>query len=208
MSIRSIIRTRCDRVRKYIYIIYEHEISLLKITIFTILPTLRPLAAHGVWCPAAGQNLENWTTVPSLYSWNIAECDVKPQTTMQTNSTTRNTLFMKYTSIMLRWDKFCGPAINRVSRRQWTPTAINCVTVNLANEARGYVILHKRSLIRVQTDSLLFTSPAKIDVDLWHKFSHWYYKYNICRFRGRVAEFLPPPLWSKMFNENCHFGHF
>ena len=29
---------------------------------------LRPLADHGVGCPAAGQNLENWTTVPSLYS--------------------------------------------------------------------------------------------------------------------------------------------
>ena len=28
----------------------------------------RPLATHGVGCPAAGQNLENWTTVPSLYS--------------------------------------------------------------------------------------------------------------------------------------------
>ena len=27
---------------------------------------LGPLAAHGVGCPAAGQNLENWTTVPSL----------------------------------------------------------------------------------------------------------------------------------------------
>ena len=27
-----------------------------------------PLAAHGVVCPAAGQYLENWTTVPSLYS--------------------------------------------------------------------------------------------------------------------------------------------
>ena len=28
-------------------------------------------------CPAAGQNLEtHMTSVPSLYSWNIAECDV------------------------------------------------------------------------------------------------------------------------------------
>ena len=29
---------------------------------------LRPLAAHGVGCSTSGQNLENWTTVPSLYS--------------------------------------------------------------------------------------------------------------------------------------------
>ena len=42
---------------------------------------LRPLAAHCVGCPAADPNLENWTTVPSLYSVNIAECDVKPQPT-------------------------------------------------------------------------------------------------------------------------------
>ena len=33
--------------------------------------------------PAEGQNLENWTTVPLPYSWNIAECDVKPQPTKQ-----------------------------------------------------------------------------------------------------------------------------
>ena len=33
------------------------------------------------WVPGSRSKFGNWTTVPSLYSWNIAECDVKPQTT-------------------------------------------------------------------------------------------------------------------------------
>ena len=31
------------------------------------------------WVPGNRSKFGNWTTVPSLYSWNIAECDVKPQ---------------------------------------------------------------------------------------------------------------------------------
>ena len=29
-------------------------------------------------------NFGNWTSVPSLYSWNIGECDVKPKSTTST----------------------------------------------------------------------------------------------------------------------------
>ena len=29
--------------------------------------------------PGSRSKFGNWTTVPSLYSWNVAECDVKPQ---------------------------------------------------------------------------------------------------------------------------------
>ena len=35
------------------------------------------------WMPGSNSKFSNWTTVPSLYSWNIAECDVKPQPTGQ-----------------------------------------------------------------------------------------------------------------------------
>ena len=33
------------------------------------------------WVPGSRSKFGNWTSVPSLYSWNIAECDVKPQST-------------------------------------------------------------------------------------------------------------------------------
>ena len=34
------------------------------------------------WVPGSRTKFENWTSVPSLYIWNIAECDVKPQQTI------------------------------------------------------------------------------------------------------------------------------
>ena len=33
------------------------------------------------WVPGSRTKFETWTSVPSLYSWNIAECDVKAQQT-------------------------------------------------------------------------------------------------------------------------------
>ena len=33
------------------------------------------------WVPGSRSKFGNWSSVPSLYSWNIAECDVKPQST-------------------------------------------------------------------------------------------------------------------------------
>ena len=33
------------------------------------------------WVPGSRSKFGNWTSVPSLYSWNIAKCDVKPQST-------------------------------------------------------------------------------------------------------------------------------
>ena len=33
------------------------------------------------WVPGSRTKFENWISVLSLYSWNIAECDVKPQQT-------------------------------------------------------------------------------------------------------------------------------
>ena len=37
------------------------------------------------WVPGSRSKCGNWTTVPSLYSWNIAECDVKPQQSYKPN---------------------------------------------------------------------------------------------------------------------------
>ena len=36
------------------------------------------------WVPSSRSKFGNRTFVPSLYSWNIAECDVKPQSTTTT----------------------------------------------------------------------------------------------------------------------------
>ena len=35
------------------------------------------------WVPGSRSKFGNWTSVPSLYSWNIAECDAKPQSINQ-----------------------------------------------------------------------------------------------------------------------------
>ena len=40
------------------------------------------------WVPGSRSKFGNWTSVPSLYSWNIAEYDVKPQSTTTTTTTT------------------------------------------------------------------------------------------------------------------------
>ena len=39
------------------------------------------------WVPGSRSEFGNWKTVPSLYSWNFAECDVKPQPTDQKTQT-------------------------------------------------------------------------------------------------------------------------
>ena len=35
------------------------------------------------WVPGSRSKFGNWTIVPSLYSWKITECDIKPQPTNQ-----------------------------------------------------------------------------------------------------------------------------
>ena len=46
------------------------------------------------WVPGSRSKFGNWPTVPSLYSWNIAECDVKPQPTNQLTSWLMTSLAM------------------------------------------------------------------------------------------------------------------
>ena len=47
------------------------------------LDTLKTPSCPWRWVPGSRSKMGTWTTVPSLYSWNIAECDVKPQPTNQ-----------------------------------------------------------------------------------------------------------------------------
>ena len=47
------------------------------------LGTLKTPSCPWRWVPDSRSKFGNWTTVPSLYSRNIAECDVKPQPTNQ-----------------------------------------------------------------------------------------------------------------------------
>ena len=46
------------------------------------LGTLKTPSCPWRWVPGSRSKFGNWTTLPSLYSWNIAECDVKPQPTI------------------------------------------------------------------------------------------------------------------------------
>ena len=43
------------------------------------LGTLKTPSCPWRWVPGSRSKFGNWTNVPSLYGWNIAECDVKPQ---------------------------------------------------------------------------------------------------------------------------------
>ena len=54
------------------------------------------------WVPGSRSKFGNWTSVPSLYSWNIAECDVKPQ------STTTTQYKSIYTSIIMLFKQRLG----------------------------------------------------------------------------------------------------
>ena len=45
------------------------------------LGTLKTPSCPWRWVPSSRSKFGNWTSVPSLYNWNIAECDVKPQST-------------------------------------------------------------------------------------------------------------------------------
>ena len=51
------------------------------VPMFGWLGTLKTPSCLWRWVPGSRSKFENWTTVPSLYSWNIAECNVKPQPT-------------------------------------------------------------------------------------------------------------------------------
>ena len=50
------------------------------------LGTLKTPSCPWRWVPGSRSKFGNWTSVPSLYSWNIAEWDVKPQPTNQFDS--------------------------------------------------------------------------------------------------------------------------
>ena len=45
------------------------------------LSTLQTASCPWHWVPGSRSKFGNWTTVLSLYSWNIAECDIKQQPT-------------------------------------------------------------------------------------------------------------------------------
>ena len=49
-----------------------------------MLGTLKTPSCPWRWVPGSRSKFGNWTSVPSLYSWNIAEFDVKPQSTTTT----------------------------------------------------------------------------------------------------------------------------
>ena len=45
------------------------------------------------WVPGSRSKFGNWTSVPPLHSWNIAECDVKPQSTTGSRSVALSRVF-------------------------------------------------------------------------------------------------------------------
>ena len=87
---------------------------------------------HG--CPAAGQNLETGQSVPSLYCWNIAECDVKPQSTInnQQHFIERGFCYMAwmftyFMTGMFKWKSLCLLEINKCS----SPLVMNIYWLNI-----------------------------------------------------------------------------
>ena len=67
------------RAKFWVYIIYITVMKWSRVT----------PAAHDVRCPASG--FGNWTTLPSLCSWNIAGCDNKSKPTNLTNKPSNKT---------------------------------------------------------------------------------------------------------------------
>ena len=61
------------------------------------LGTLKTPSCPSRWVPGSRSKCVNWTSVPSLYSWNIAECDVKPQSS--TTTTTSSSNFVYYATM-------------------------------------------------------------------------------------------------------------
>ena len=72
------------------------------------------------WVPGRRSIFGNWTSVPSLYSWNVAECDVKPQ------STTKKKTQINYRNTIRVGALKCGTLID--SRE--LPTATFVLTLN------------------------------------------------------------------------------
>ena len=61
------------------------------------------------WVPGSRTKFENWTSVRSLYSWNIAECDVKPQQTKKQKKKKpcpfdHNDLVIRYNDLVIRYN--------------------------------------------------------------------------------------------------------
>ena len=71
------------------------------------LGTLNSPSCPWRWVPGSRSKFGNWTTVPSLYSWNIAECDVKLQPTNQHRIMNRNwRTIMKICIVQIIWFEF------------------------------------------------------------------------------------------------------
>ena len=79
------------------------------------------------WVPGSRSKFEIWTSVPSLHSWNIAECDIKPQTNKQTNLVTLTlTLKLKIAfSTLLPPGAYCS--VSQSTLDFYTPVFIRVV---------------------------------------------------------------------------------
>ena len=71
------------------------------------------------WVPGSRTKFENWTSVPSLYSWNIAESDVKPQQT-------------KHQKLVPFWYRPWQNVYDLSEQHSYTP--VNLVSLNRYND--------------------------------------------------------------------------
>ena len=72
------------------------------------------------WVPGSRSKFGNWTSVPSLYSWNIAECDVKQQSTTNIMVCQHNENLLHLYIFMTGWH-------NKKAKRQ--NTLLWCVVI-------------------------------------------------------------------------------
>ena len=125
--------------------------------------------------PGSRSKFGNWTTVPSLYSWNIAECDVQPQPTNQAYNFVLLYYRSKVSSICLN---FCGSYASFELRileiHSFPHFSLTCFDILSWNFAYDFVLLYYRSS----------SSVVNLPQFLWELCPFWnlkYWKYTVFR---------------------------
>ena len=114
------------------------------------------------WVPGSRSKFGNWTSVPSLYSWNIAECDVKPQSTHTTQ------IFVQWqntrmTRRVLRSDP---------SKKHWFLVCVIALMVSFVFSMQCTISLgpseksHKQYAIREELTTII-TAQSDVYPGLW-----------------------------------------
>ena len=158
--------------------------------------------------PGSRSKFGNWTTVPSLYSWNIAECDVKPQATNQAYNFVLLYYRSKVSSICLN---FCGSyacfELRILGIHSFPHFSLTCFDILSWHFAYDFFLLYYRSSVSVVNLpqflwelcpfwNLNYWQYTVFRSFLWHAFDilRWNFAYHFVllyyRLRSSVLNFL------------------